>query len=376
MALTTDAASETISALVIEREFDAPRELVFKLWSEPQHRAMWWGPEGHGLDDFSMDFRVGGAWSVTIQNPDGSTAQMYGVFNEIIAPSRLCFTYHFDEVGIHSTVEIDFVVRDAHTVMHFRQSPFPSEAEKASHNWGWSSSFIQFTAYLQHMLLSPPGTKWTRELTGVAADVEAARERARQETRKSGPAGKELRIERIFAAPRELVFRMWSDPTHALRWMGPRHAPAVSFKQDFRVGGKWRGCLRGIPESNGGDAELWQGGVYREIQVPERIVFTFQWDGGAETLCTVELFEHGTGTRMVFTQGPFDIDSNRDGHTEGWNSAFDRLVDLIVEPIIQAQFGSSAGGRISGLEADIRAAKHRQDESQSAENGRTAGKER
>jgi len=140
----------------------------------------------------------------------------------------------------------------------------------------------------------------------------------------------DLKIVRHFNAPRELVFRMWSDPAHTIRWMGPKDCPAVVFEQDFRVGGKWRGCLQGGPDAYEPGIKLWQSGEYLEIVPPERIVFTFQWDDGPERLCTVELFEDGTKTRMVFTQTDFDTASNRDGHIEGWNSSFDRLQDLVA----------------------------------------------
>jgi len=135
-----------------------------------------------------------------------------------------------------------------------------------------------------------------------------------------------LIIDRVFDAPRALVWRAWTDPAHALRWMGPRDVPAISWSADVRPGGAWRGCLQN-PRTQ---EELWQGGVFREVLPPELLVYTFQWDGGTETLVTVRFSEEGGRTRMHFHQAPFADAGNRDGHRGGWSSAFDRLDELLA----------------------------------------------
>ena len=142
----------------------------------------------------------------------------------------------------------------------------------------------------------------------------------------------DLTIVREFDAPRELVFEMWTNPLHSINWMGPREYPAAVFEQDVRIGGKWRGCLRPGPGAEGSGEDLWQGGEYLEIEPPEKLVFTFAWDGGPERVVTVILNDAGNGrTRMVFHQTGFDTQSNRDGHEEGWSSSFDRLADKLAE---------------------------------------------
>ena len=141
------------------------------------------------------------------------------------------------------------------------------------------------------------------------------------------PAERVLVIERVFDAPRERVWRAWADPAQARRWMGPHGFTATYLDGDLRPGGAWRACLR--RDANG--EELWQGGVYREVVEPERLVFTFAWDDasgrpGPETLVTMLFAEHGSGkTRMTFRQGVFDTEPNRDGHREGWTECFERL---------------------------------------------------
>jgi uncharacterized protein YndB with AHSA1/START domain len=77
--------------LVMTRVFDAPRELVFKAWTETKHVAQWWGPKRFTNPVCEMDVRVGGAIRIHMRAPDGVVYPMTGVFQEIVAPERLVF---------------------------------------------------------------------------------------------------------------------------------------------------------------------------------------------------------------------------------------------------------------------------------------------
>lgn len=142
--------------------------------------------------------------------------------------------------------------------------------------------------------------------------------------------GRELTIERMFNAPRALVFQAWTDPEHARQWFGPRDYPAREISMDVRPGGRWRSCLRSTETGN----DLWMGGVYREIVPPERLVFTFAWEEegerGLETVVTITLTERDGKTHMTLRQVPFQSTGELDGHRGGWSSAFDRLDDLLA----------------------------------------------
>ncbi len=78
--------------VIITRIFDAPRELVFKMWTDPKHVAQWWGPKGFTNPVCEMDARPGGALRIVMRGPDGAEYPMTGVFREITAPERLVFT--------------------------------------------------------------------------------------------------------------------------------------------------------------------------------------------------------------------------------------------------------------------------------------------
>ncbi|MCU1334598.1 MAG: hypothetical protein JWO19_179 [Bryobacterales bacterium] len=78
--------------LVITRVFDAPRELVFRAWTDAKHMAQWWGPKGFTNTIDQMDVRPGGAWRIIMRAPDGAEYPSQGVYREIVPPERLVFT--------------------------------------------------------------------------------------------------------------------------------------------------------------------------------------------------------------------------------------------------------------------------------------------
>ena len=75
--------------LVITRVYDAPRELVFRAWTDPKHMARWWGPKHFTNRVEQMDVRPGGAWRIVMCAPDGSEYPAQGVYREIVPPERL-----------------------------------------------------------------------------------------------------------------------------------------------------------------------------------------------------------------------------------------------------------------------------------------------
>jgi uncharacterized protein YndB with AHSA1/START domain len=76
----------------LTRVFDAPRELVFRMWTDPAHMARWWGPHDFTNPVCELDVRVGGAIRIHMRAPDGAVHPMTGTFLEIVPPKRLVFT--------------------------------------------------------------------------------------------------------------------------------------------------------------------------------------------------------------------------------------------------------------------------------------------
>ncbi|MDO9412138.1 MAG: SRPBCC domain-containing protein [Pseudolabrys sp.] len=149
----------------------------------------------------------------------------------------------------------------------------------------------------------------------------------------TGPTGaapeRALTVTRVLNAPREMVFKAWTDPKQLMQWWGPKHHPAVHIDMDVREGGRFRNCLRS-PDTG---VELWHHGVFREVVAPSLLVFTFAWEEegerGIENLITIKLEDLGAKTKLTLHQTPFQSDAERDGHGEGWGSTFERLAEFV-----------------------------------------------
>jgi uncharacterized protein YndB with AHSA1/START domain len=81
-----------VKELVITRVFDAPRDLVWKVWTDAKHMAHWWGPSGFTTPVCELDVRPGGTIRIHMQGPDGVVYPGGGAFREIVEPERLVFT--------------------------------------------------------------------------------------------------------------------------------------------------------------------------------------------------------------------------------------------------------------------------------------------
>ena len=143
-------------------------------------------------------------------------------------------------------------------------------------------------------------------------------------------AERELVITRILDAPRELVFKAWTEPDRAIRWWGPRGFTTAHYELDFRPDGAYRVCMRS-PEGT----EHWQRGVCREVVEPERLVFTYAWEDsegtpGHETVVTVTLAEFGAKTKLTLHQAVFETVTARDLHQGGWASALEWLAEYLA----------------------------------------------
>src|ERR1700735_2545308 len=92
--------------IVVTRVFDAPRALVFKLWTDPKHLARWWGPNGFTITNYEMDVRPGGVWRFVMHGPNGVDYQNKVVYREVVEPERLVYS-HVSEPQFEMTVTFD-----------------------------------------------------------------------------------------------------------------------------------------------------------------------------------------------------------------------------------------------------------------------------
>ncbi len=153
-----------------------------------------------------------------------------------------------------------------------------------------------------------------------------------------------LVIERIFDAPRELVWKAWTDPEMARRWWGPKGFTSPAAEIDFRVGGKYLLAMQS-PEFNQGEP-IWSTGVYREIVSFERIVCTdcFADENGnvvpashygmtedfpLEMLVTVMFEEIDGKTKLTLRHEGLPAGEMSEGAGTGWNESLDKLAESL-----------------------------------------------
>jgi uncharacterized protein YndB with AHSA1/START domain len=142
-------------------------------------------------------------------------------------------------------------------------------------------------------------------------------------------AERELVVTRVIDAPRRLVFKAWTEPEQIARWWGPQGFLTTYCDMDIRPGGAFRFCMR-----SPAGTDHWKRGVYREIEAPERIVFTFAWEDangnpGHELLTTVTFEDHGGKTRLTLHQAVFETVEQCDDHRGGWTSCLERFAEYM-----------------------------------------------
>jgi uncharacterized protein YndB with AHSA1/START domain len=144
------------------------------------------------------------------------------------------------------------------------------------------------------------------------------------------PADRVLTIERVFDAPRSLVFKAWTEPEHTARWWGPRGFTSTVLKNELRPGGAYRIHMLGP------DGDHWSQGIYREVVPPERLVMVGSWADAhgnptrPETTLTLLFEDLGGKTRLTLHNAVFESVTARDMHNSGWSSALDCLAEYLA----------------------------------------------
>jgi uncharacterized protein YndB with AHSA1/START domain len=290
-----------VRELMLTRILDAPRELVFKLWTEPAHLAQWWGPKGFTNPVCEIEARAGAAIRVHMRAPDGTVYPMGGAIEEIVPPRRLVFTTSAHAGGEsgpffvnRNTVTFDDLDGRTKLTLHVRvvEAAPGSEDALAGMDQGWSESFERLL-----------------DLAAAAA----------------GSADRHIVATRLLDAPRELVWKTWTDPKHVAPWWGPKGFTSTIQEMDVRPGGAWRLVMHG-PDGT----DYPNQSVYVEVLKPQLLVYdhvsaphfrfcaTFIAEGG-KTRVTV---------RMLFPSAALrDKTAKAFGAVEGLKQTLERLAD-------------------------------------------------
>jgi uncharacterized protein YndB with AHSA1/START domain len=288
------------------RVFDAPRELVFDLFTNAEHISNWWGPRGFTTTTSKMDLRPGGEWIFVMHGPDGTDYDNHVHYRQVVRPSLL--TYRHEPVGFDVTVT--FEERDGKTAVTLR-SVFESAEIKQQ----------------------------VAEEYGAIEGLHQTLERLGEQVANANA----FTIERVFDAPRELMFTVWTEAAHLQQWFGPKGVELFHCTNDLRPGGVMH---YGMRTPDGGT--MWGRWTYREIVPPRKLVFVLSFSDEnhgltrapfdetwpLEMLATITFSDEGAGkTRVTVQKAAINaseeerrtFDTNHASMNGGWTGTFEQL---------------------------------------------------
>lgn len=300
---TTESASREV---VITRVFDAPRELVFKAWTEAEHIARWWGPEGFTVPSCQSDPRPGGSLKIVMRGPDGTDYPVTGTYRELVSPERLVVESNaVDDAGntlLEGLNTVTFADRDGKTEITLRAHAVALVPEAVPMLGGMEAGWTQSLQCLDDVL--------------------------------TGAVDRQIVISRLFQAPREVVFATWTDREHLPAWWGPDGFGLTIHEMDVRPGGVWRFTMHG-PDGVDYPNTI----VYDEIVEPRRLVYTHSGTGPTaddprfRTTITFDDFAGMTALtmRLVFsTAAERDLVVEKYHAVDGGNQTLGRLADHLA----------------------------------------------
>ena len=315
-----------MSELHLTRVYRAPRSLVWKVWTEPEHVARWWGPRGFTLTHHSKDLRAGGHWNYTMHGPDGVDYPNVTHYLEVVEGEKLVYDHGSDgQSKPLFRVRVTFQDVPEGTQMHLTMAFESKEAAIAAGEFirkaGGHATWDRLAEYLE------------LQIGGEETFV----------------------IHRTFAAPPDLLFKLWTSPEHLARWLPPVGATMQYLEADIRPGGS---AFYRMDHPGG---RLFGRVVYHEIEAPLRLTYTQMFSDENKgpgrhpmlpvfpdkMLAAVTFAPEGAGqTRVSVTWRPEGqvaaeelaaFVKAREGMTVGWTGSFDKLESYLEGLTANAQ---------------------------------------
>lgn len=313
-------AKNKSNEIKISRVFDAPVEVVWDAWTDPEQAAQWWGPRGFTITTHSKELKPGGSWHYTMHGPDGKDYPNKTQYLEVEPLSKLVYDHGGnDDRPPLFRVHVQFTRDSDKTKMDMTMSlPTPEAAEE-------TKVFIK------------------------KAGGESTWDRLAEYVQKKQSGKDNFVINRSFDAPLDMVFQMWKDPQHFAKWLAPTGFEMQFIKADIRPGGETLYVMSG-----GAGMNMYGRAEYQKIDKPGLLVYTQQFcdEHGQvsrhpmsptwpETMLTMVQFaeEEAGRTRVTVAWEPYgkttaeELETfikSRSGMTQGWTGSFDKL-DVYLE---------------------------------------------
>lgn len=277
------------------RLYKAPKELLLRMWANPEHLSNWWGPNGFTTTTHEFEFRTGGIWRFTMHGPDG-TDYPNVVRYRLVSADRIEYEHVGADELVNFQVAIAFSERDGGTEMDFRMTfPTADERRRVVEEFGADKGLVMTMARLDNVVST------------VA------------------PGEIELVIVRRFKAPIDRVWHALTDADEIKKWACPHGLTLERSEGEFRPGGRWADRMV-APNGYAFEVE----GEYLEIKPKSLFRQTHRWkkDDGTykpTTIASYHLHEHEGATTLTFIQTGFWSHESRAAHLGGWSSGFHQL---------------------------------------------------
>jgi uncharacterized protein YndB with AHSA1/START domain len=311
VAAPGSAQSRQIAAppdLIVSRHLRAPRELVWKAWTDPAHIVKWWGPHRFTCPHAEIDLRPGGAVNFEMQAPNGRIYPTTGTVDDVVAPERLVVTTRLEHDGIvmlevRQTVTFEDRGDETRVTLraHVLHATEAAAGALAFMNEGWNQAFDKLDSY---------------------ASTTAAE--------------RELVITRRYRAPIETVWEAWTAPERLAAWWGPTGFTTTTTHFERTPGGQW------IHTMHGPDGVDYPNVItYRDIVPGRRLVYEQTGGRAGETpidfRSTVVFERDEAGTRLTLRMQVASAELRRRaieefGAYEGGIETLDRLADFLRVP--------------------------------------------
>jgi uncharacterized protein YndB with AHSA1/START domain len=288
--------------LSITRVLNAPRSLVWKVFTQPEHIKNWWGPNGFSLTQHKMEVKQNGKWSFIMHGPDGKDYPSEVVYIEVVKPEKIVLDH---TSWPHHRTTITFEARHQKTILHFKMLFASVEIKEQTiqlhkADVGLQQTIGRLESYLEKVI-----------------------------------PDKELTLTRICKARRETVFNAWVDVKQLTKWWGPSGFTNPVCEIDARTNGKI------YIEMKAPDGIVYpMSGEFKEIIKPEKIVFVSgAWDKNGKTIFevmnTVTFEEDGENTKLTLHAVVDDVSDEAKpyvgGMDEGWSQSLVRLEALVTK---------------------------------------------
>lgn len=325
MAQTEIIAPPGRQEVIVKRTYNAPRELVYKIVTDPKLIPEWWGPRYLTTNVERMEVKPGGQWRFIQRDPQGKIFAFHGVYHTAKAPELLVYTMEWEEMPGHVLLDVErFEEHDGMTTCTSRSIFETIEDRDGMLQSGMESGTKEVTDRLSELL-----SKYSNQ--GMMGEHMA----------KHDGNGSSVKITREFNVPPEKVWQRWTIPEQAMCWWGPKDYTSCFAKYDLHVGGKYINCMRG-PDGQ----EIWSTGIYKEIIEPNRFVVTDSFADehgnivpatyygmGSEIPMEMEVevtFEDiGGKTRMTLEHCGLPEGEILEQTRQGWNESFDKLQECL-----------------------------------------------